>query len=367
MTSLRQSDAAQQAGRVAEARWRAVINAAIDGIIVIDGRGVIEVFNAAAQRMFGYAEDEALGQNVSLLMPEPDRSQHDAYLARYLRTGERRIVGIGRPVTARRKNGETFPVHLSVGAMEIDGETYFTGIVHDLSGRASLEDRLREATAMARLGEMAAVIAHEVKNPLAAVRGAIQVIGRRMKDAGDAAIVSEIIARLDALSALIQDLLVFSRPAQPKPGPTNLRALVESVSRLLKSDPAFRQLEVTLEGDPPALYADAALLTIVFQNLLINAAQATHGRGAVAVTVTATRGWHRVDVADRGPGIPAEMRGVLFRPFKTTKARGTGLGLATAKQIVDSHNGRISVECPPDGGTVVTVELPSGDPPEVVS
>jgi hypothetical protein len=162
-------------------------------------------------------------------------------------------------------------------------------------------------------------------------------------------------------------LLVFSRPAQPKPGPTNLRALVESVSRLLKSDPAFRQLEVTLEGDAPALYADAALLTIVFQNLLINAAQATHGRGAVAVTVTATRGWHRVDVADRGPGIPAEMRGVLFRPFKTTKARGTGLGLATAKQIVDSHNGRISVECPPDGGTVVTVELPSGDPPEVVS
>jgi two-component system sensor kinase FixL len=323
---------------------------------------MIEVFNAAAQRLFGYAEDEALGQNVSLLMTEPDRSQHDGYLARFAATGQRRIVGIGRAVTGRRKNGEAFPLHLSVGAMEIDGEMHFTGILHDLSSRASLEDRLREATAMARLGEMAAVIAHEVKNPLAAVRGAIQVIGRRIKDPGDAVIVSEILTRLDALSALIQDLLVFARPPKPKPSPTHLRPLVESVALLLKSDPAFHQLNLTIEGDPPALYADAFLLTIVVQNLMINSAQATQGRGAVAVTLSAARGWHRVDVADRGPGIPPEIRASLYRPFKTTKARGTGLGMATAKQIVESHNGRITVECPPGGGTIVSVELPSGEP-----
>ena len=347
-------------GRVAEARWRAVIDAAVDGIIVIDSRGCVEVFNAAAQRMFGYAEAEMVGQNVKQLMPEPDQSRHDGYISRHVVTGENKVIGIGRAVTGQRKDGSTFPLHLSVGKMAIDGEPHFTGILHDLSSRADLEDRLREATAMARLGEMAAVIAHEVKNPLAAVRGAIQVIGSRMKsDAGDAAIIKEIIARIDALNNLIQDLLVFSRPPKPKLSDTDLRALLGSVVTLLKSDPAFGELVVTIAGELPPLPADPALLTIVFQNLLINSAQAMHGRGMIAVTIGAADGWHRVTVADHGPGIPAEIRAALFRPFKTTKARGTGLGMATAKRLVELHDGRISVNCPPDGGTTVTVELPS--------
>ncbi len=347
-------------GRIAEARWRAVIDAAVDGIIVIDSRGRIEVFNAAAQRMFGYSEPEVIAQNVKLLMPEPDHSHHDGYLAHHLQTGERKIIGIGREVTGKRKDGQTFPLHLSVGEMKIDGEAHFTGILHDLSSRVELEDRLHEATAMARLGEMAAVIAHEVRNPLAAVRGAIQVIGSRMKgDAGDAAIIKEIIARIDGLNTLIQDLLVFARPPKPKTVPTDLRALLSSVVNLLKSDPAFGQLEVTIAGHTPAVPADPSLMMIVFQNLLINSAQAMHGRGAIEVRLQATDAWHRVEVADRGPGIPVEIRAALFRPFKTTKARGTGLGMATAKRLVELHDGRISVNCPPEGGTIVTVELPS--------
>lgn len=351
--------APDRSGRVAEARWRAVIDAAVDGIIVIDARGRIEVFNTAAQSMFGYTEAEAVGQNVGLLMTEPDRSHHDAYISHHLRTGERKIIGIGRSVTGRRKDGQSFPVHLSVGEMAIDGEAHFTGILHDLSSRADLEDRLREATAMARLGEMAAVIAHEVKNPLAAVRGAIQVIGSRMKsDASDAAIVREIIARLDALNNLMQDLLVFSRPPAPKPSDTVLRTLLESVVNLLKSDPGFGLLEVVVDGDVPAVAADPALLTIVFQNLLINSAQAMQGRGRIDVSLREEAGWYKVAVIDRGPGIPAEIRAVLFRPFKTTKARGTGLGMATAKRLVELHGGRIGVICPPGGGTTVTVELP---------
>lgn len=347
-------------GRIAEARWRAVIDAAVDGIIVIDSRGRIEVFNAAAQRMFGYPEAEVMGQNVKLLMPEPDHSRHDGYLSHHVTTGERKIIGIGRAVTGKRKDGQTFPLHLSVGEMEIDGEPHFTAILHDLSSRAELEDRLHEATAMARLGEMAAVIAHEVRNPLAAVRGAIQVIGSRMKsDAGDAAIIKEIIARIDGLNTLIQDLLVFARPPKPKAALIDLRALLSSVVNLLKSDPAFGQLEVTIAGEAPAVLSDPSLMTIVFQNLLINSAQAMHGRGAIEVSLQAADGWHRVDVADRGPGIPAEIRAALFRPFKTTKARGTGLGMATAKRLVELHAGRISVICPAEGGTTVTVELPS--------
>ena len=167
-------------GRIAEVRWRAVVDAAVDGIIVIDARGVIEVFNASAQRMFGYTEAEVLGQNVKLLMTEPDRSQHDGYISHHVTTGENKIIGIGRAVRGKRKDGHTFPLHLSVGQMQVDGEPHFTGILHDLSSRPDLEDRFREAKDLARLGEMAAVIAHEVKNPLAAVRGAIQVIGSRM-------------------------------------------------------------------------------------------------------------------------------------------------------------------------------------------
>jgi two-component system sensor kinase FixL len=360
MTDPEKHPRPQDPGRVAEARWRAVIDAAVDGIIVIDGQGRIEVFSASAQRMFGYTEAETVGQNVSLLMPEPDRSQHDRYIAHHLATGEKKIIGIGRAVTGRRKDGQAFPLHLSVGEMTIDGAPHFTGILHDLSSRADLEDRLREATALARLGEMAAVIAHEVKNPLAAVRGAIQVIGSRMKgESGDGAIIKEIIARLDALNNLIQDLLVFARPPQPKMAAGNLRVLISDVANLLKSDPAFGQLEVAMIGDTAPLPLDPTLMTIVFQNLLINSAQAMHGRGVITVTLSTADGWHRVEVADQGPGIPPEIRTSLFRPFKTTKARGTGLGLATAKRLVELHDGRISVACPPGGGTRVTVDLPS--------
>jgi signal transduction histidine kinase len=208
---------------------------------------------------------------------------------------------------------------------------------------------------------MAAVIAHEVKNPLAAVRGAIQVVGGRLPDgAADGAIIREIIARLDGLNDLIQDLLVFARPPEPKMAPTDLRALLSTVVALLKRDPALADLGVTLDGEAAPVSADPNLFKIVFQNLLINSAQAMRGRGTIAVSVSAADGRHRVEVADHGPGIPSEIRAALFRPFKTTKARGTGLGMATAKRLVELQGGTIAVRCPDGGGTVVTVEIPSG-------
>ena len=352
--------ASADATRISAARWRAVIDAAVDGIIVIDAEGRIEAFNHAAEHMFGYTEAQVLGRNVNMLMPDPDRSRHDGYINHYLATGQRKIIGIGRSVTAVRRDGERFPVHLSVGEMEIDGEKHFTGILHDLSRRTELEEQLREATALARLGEMAAVIAHEVKNPLAAVRGAVQVIGSRLPTAtADAAIVKEIIARIDGLNDLIQDLLVFARPPAPRHSDTDLRVLVESVVALLKRDPAFADLVVSIEGQPPPIRGDQNLLTIAFQNLLINAAQAMQGRGTIRVSLRARDGWHDVEIADTGPGIPQEIRAQLFRPFKTTKARGTGLGMATAKRLIELHDGRIHVTCPERGGTIVTVSLPA--------
>jgi len=345
--------------RASEARWRSIVESAVDGIVVIDAKGHIESFNPAAERLFGYAEREVIGRNVNILMPSPDREEHDGHLARYLRTGVRTIIGIGREVTGCRRDGTTFPLHLSVGEMSVNGERKFTGILHDLSARIEIEGRLREQTALARLGEMAAVIAHEVKNPLAGVRGAIQVIGGRLPAGSkDAAVVKEIVNRLDALNELMKDLLLFARPPQPRPMLVDVAALIRTTADLLSADPAFKGIAVEIEGAPPALAADAELLKIVFQNLLMNAAQAMQGRGAVQVMLEPLDGVCRVTVRDSGPGIPADVRERIFTPFFTTKARGTGLGLPTAKRIVEAHGGSIGVYCPPGGGTTVEVRLP---------
>jgi signal transduction histidine kinase len=250
-------------------------------------------------------------------------------------------------------------VHLSVGEFEIDGEKHFTGILHDLSSRAELEGRLREATALARLGEMAAVIAHEVRNPLAAVRGAVQVIGSRLPAASnDAAIIKEVIVRIDGLNDLIQDLLVFARPPAPKPSRSDLRSLIESIVTMMKRDPAYQDLAIEIAGQVPLAWVDDNLITIALQNLLMNAAQAQHGRGSIHILLQSEPDALRIEIRDRGPGIPAEIRADLFRPFKTTKARGTGLGMATAKRLTESQGGTIAVDCPKEGGTIVALTFP---------
>jgi two-component system sensor kinase FixL len=345
--------------RASEARWRAIIESAVDGIVIIDVGGHVEAFNPAAERLFGYSEAEMLGRNVAVLMPSPDREEHDGYLARYMRTGEAHIIGLGREVTAMRRDGTTFPVHLSVGEITVGGERRFTGIIHDLSQRVRIEEQLREQTALARLGEMAAVIAHEVKNPLAGVRGAIEVLGSRLPADGlDHGVVQEIVARIDALDQLMSDLLLFARPPQARTAPVDLVALISRTAELLGRDPSLAGVRVKIEGTAPTVNADADMLTIVFQNLLVNAAQAMQGRGTIRVQVGVTDGFARVVVADQGPGISPELHEKIFTPFFTTKARGTGLGLPTARRFIEAHHGRLQLHSPLSGGAVVTVELP---------
>jgi two-component system sensor kinase FixL len=345
---------------LAEGRWRAIIDSAVDGIVVIDTRGLIEAFNPAAERMFGFSEAEVIGQNVNILMPAPYRDEHDGYIARYIETGEQRIIGIGREVSGRKQDGTVFPVHLSVGEFIVDNQRHFTGILHDLSARAELEEQLRERTALARLGEMAAVIAHEVKNPLTAVRGAIQVIGGRLPaESKDAPIIREIIARLDALNDLLKDLLLFARTPQPKLAPVRIGEILGMVTDLLSSDPAFARVRIDVTGDAPPVMADAELLKIVFQNLFINAAQAMQGDGHIRASIAVHDRTQHIEIADTGPGIPPDVRRSLFRPFYTTKARGTGLGLSTAKRLIELHQGRIAVACPPTGGTTINISIPT--------
>jgi two-component system sensor kinase FixL len=344
-----------------EARWRSIIESAVDGIVVIDAKGRIEAFNPAAEQLFGYCEDELIGRNVNILMPSPYHEEHDGYLSRYLTTGVQKIIGIGREVTGRRKDGSTFPLHLAVGEMTVGGERKFTGILHDLSSRVQLEGQLREQAALARLGEMAAVIAHEVKNPLAGVRGAVQVIGGRLPAGSkDREIANEIVKRIDGLNNLMKDLLLFARPPRPQASLVDVAALVTTTADLLREDPAVAGVQIGVGGSTTPVMADAELLKIVFVNILVNGAHAMQGRGAIQVSVSIQDRVCSIVVRDTGPGIPPEIREKIFTPFFTTKSRGTGLGLATAKRLVEAHAGTIRVACPPEGGTVVTIELPIG-------
>jgi two-component system, LuxR family, sensor kinase FixL len=345
---------------VSDKRWRSVIDSAVDGIVVIDSHGIIEVFNQSAERMFGYAASEVVGKSINLLMPSPYQDEHDGYIANYLRTGRKKIIGIGREVVGRRRDGSTFPMHLSVGEMRIGSEPHFTGILHDLTARLELEARLREQSAMAHLGEMAAVIAHEVKNPLAAVRGAIQVIGGRLPaDSRDKPVITEIVSRIDALDALIKDLLLFARAPQPRITTIDLEALIRLTMTFLADDPMFSNLSVDVAGSAKPVQGDPELLRIVFQNLLINAAQAVDGTGTITVSFEGDEQLQHIRISDAGPGMTPEVRQNLFRPFFTTKARGTGLGLPTAKRLVELHSGSIAVESTPGVGTTVTVSLPA--------
>ena len=295
-----------------------------------------------------------------MLMPSPYREEHDTYLARYLATGTKKIIGLGREVQGRRRDGTIFPLHLSVGEAQTGGERRFTGILHDLSARTEIERRLREQTALARLGEMAAVVAHEVKNPLAGIRGAVQVIGGRLPaDSTDRRMAGEIVSRIDALSALMKDLLLFARPPEPRPQLTDVASLLAATTELLRQDPSLRDVTVHVDGQAPPLMADGSLLQIVFHNLLVNGAQAMQGRGDIRVSIEQAQDRCRIAIADAGPGIPPDIRDQVFTPFFTTKSRGSGLGLPTCRRLVEAHHGTIDVDCPPGGGTTVTISLPA--------
>ena len=248
--------------------------------------------------------------------------------------------------------------------MTIQGERKFTGILHDLTSRVQIEGRLREQEALAKLGEMAAVIAHEIKNPLAGIRGAIQVFGGRMvPDGADTQILNEIIARIDSLDQMMKDLLLFARPPTPKPAPVDLVPLVRTTASLLSTDPVLRDVKIEIEGAAAPGSADPDMMRVVFQNLLINSAHAMRGRGRIRVAVHVADTTCQIVFADGGPGIPPDVRDKVFTPFFTTKSRGTGLGLPTVKRFIEAHNGQIAIDCPPAGGTTVRIRLPTTTTP----
>ncbi|MDE3154609.1 MAG: PAS domain S-box protein [Acidobacteriota bacterium] len=237
----------------------------------------------------------------------------------------------------------------------------YLGSSVDITDRLREEERSREQAALVRLGEMAAVVAHEVKNPLAGIRGALQIIGGRLDPrAAETRIIGDMTARIDSLNRMVEDLLLFARPRQLKLAAVHVLALLGDVGGLLKQDPSYAGIAFEIAGEDVALQADVDFLRAVFLNLVLNASQAMQGQGVLRVGVEAAAARCRITVADTGPGIPPDVRTRIFQPFFTTKSRGTGLGLPIARRAVELHRGTITIDCPPGGGTVVTVDLPLG-------
>ena len=210
---------------------------------------------------------------------------------------------------------------------------------------------------------MAAVVAHEVRNPLAGIRGAMQVLGRRVPDGStEQGVIGEVIKRIDTLNDIVNDLLQFARPHQPIFRTFAVSSLVGDTISLNKEDPRFAGVDIDVRIDDTTIVGDLEQLKLVLLNLLINGAQAMDGRGTITIANSQVANWHEIRVVDQGPGIPLDIQAHLFEPFFTTKHRGTGLGLATARRILEGHRGTIEFVCPPEGGTTAIVRLPVNQP-----
>lgn len=357
--------------------WSALLDAAVDAIVVIDETGRIDTFNAAAERLFGYAAADVVGRNVDILMPEPYRSRHAGYVERYLETGEPHIIGIGREVQACRADGTLFPVALSVGEANGPAGRRFVGIIRDLSSQRaaeqrarSLETRLAHVGRFNLMGEMAAGIAHEINQPLSAIATYAQA-ARRLLDRDDVEIktLREICAKIDdqarRAGQVIENLRKFIRKQDIRTQPLDVNAVIRDVWNLIEADANAEGIKLVARytHDLPVVCADAVQLQQVLLNLTRNSVDAMrkspHKDRGIVITTEKDDHVVRILVADYGPGVSPEIGENIFHPFVTTKAEGLGVGLAISRTIVQSYGGSLTFRDNPEGGTVFVVDLPA--------
>lgn len=347
------------------AHVQAILDTATEGIVTIDSRGIVESFNGAAERLFGYAAAAVVGNNVKQLMPQPCHGEHDAYLQRYLTTGEKRIIGYGREVVGRRFDGSLFPIDLSVGEGWTGGKRFFTAVIRDITERHEMQAKLAQTERLAAVGELAAGVAHEVNNPINTMINCAQLI----EDGDDPKENSRIIAEEgQRIADIVRDLLQFARDDRDQPQPTSLLGVVERTLRLVGEN--FNrhgiQLSVELPDAMPPVLARPQQVQQALLNLMMNAKDAlatlTDGR-AVTLSAGADSGGAWLQVSDNGPGIPEELGSRIFEPFVTTKrARGgTGLGLSVSRSIIEGYGGRIELETAPGQGASFRLWLPLSD------
>ena len=334
---------------------RALDSAAIVATTDVSGR--ITYVNDKFVDISGYSREELIGQDHRII--------NSAYHSKEFIRGLWRTIANGQvwhgELRNRAKDGHYYWVDTTiVPFLDIRGKPYqYIAIRADITARKAAEERLAQQAALARVGQMAAVVAHEVRNPLAGIKGAIQVLmSRRTADDAELPVMRDIVARIDALSELINDLMVFARPRPPRLAVVELHSIVADAITIVRRDPSAHSVQIDVEGDDVSISADGELVRATVLNLLLNAAQAMSGNGRITVHTSRHDNEARIQIRDTGPGIPAEIREQIFEPFYTTKARGGGLGLPIARRTAELHGGSLTLECPAEGGTIVTMTLP---------
>ena len=346
--------------RTRESHLRSILDTVPDAMIVIDGHGIIQLFSTAAERLFGYSERESIGMNVKELMPEPDRGRHDAYIARYRSSGERHIIGIGRIVTGKRRDGTTFPMHLSIGEMQSGGEPYFTGFVRDLTEHQQTQARLQElqselvhVSRLSAMGEMASALAHELNQPLAAISNYMKG-SRRLLDGSVDPNAAKIESAMDraaeqALRAgqIIRRLRDFVSRGESEKRVESLSKLIEEAGALGLAGAREQNVQLRFNLNPNAdlVLADRVQIQQVLVNLFRNALEAMAQSPRRELVVTNTKvadDMIEVEVSDTGSGFQDDVIPNLFQTFFTTKETGMGVGLSISRSIIRSHGGQLS-------------------------
>lgn len=356
--------------RESEERVRAIVETAAEGIIVISEQGAIDRFNPAAERMFGHAEAEVMGKNVSMLMPSPDREAHDGYLAHYLATGEKRVIGSGREVVGMRKGGATFPMELAVSEVRLADHRMFTGIVRDISERKRVEEQqarlLHELeSANEELRNFAYVVSHDLKAPLRAIGSLADWVVTDYADKFDdegKGHMQLLLGRVRRMDGLIDGILQYSRVGRVKEAnvAVDLDQLVHEVVDLL-GPPA--NIVITIDDPLPVVVAERTRLQQVWQNLLSNAIKyMDKPAGRIRVGCVAVGNKWKLSVSDNGPGIEERHFERIFQLFQTLAPRdrveSTGVGLALVKKIVELYGGEVWVESKVGEGSTFFFTLP---------
>ncbi len=340
----------------------ALDQAAIVATTGVDGR--ITYVNDKFCEISGYAPEELLGQDHRLI----NSAFHSKDFIRDLW----RTIASGRvwkgEIRNRAKNGQWYWVDTTiVPFLDARGRPYrYIAIRADITARKRAEAELVRQESLARVGQLAAMVAHEVRNPLAGIKGVMQIlISRRRSGDAEVPLMREVVGRIDALSDLISDLMVFARPREARMNGFDLRPLLEDLVVQARRDPAVASLQIDIHGDA-AVEGDSDLIRSAVTNLLLNAAQAMSGQGRVLIRIDDAKGGSErdaqantvtIEVQDDGPGIPEELRGRVMEPFFTTKSRGGGLGLAIAQRTAEVHGGSLTLICPDGGGTIARLAL----------
>ncbi|TYL71160.1 sensor protein FixL [Bradyrhizobium cytisi] len=369
----------EEALRTRESHLRSILQTIPDAMIVIDGHGIIQLFSTAAERLFGWSEHEAIGQNVCILMPEPDRSRHDGYIARYRSTHDPHIIGIGRIVTGRRRDGTTFPMHLSIGEMQSGGEPYFTGFIRDLTEHQQTQARLQElqselvhVSRLTAMGEMASALAHELNQPLAAISNYMKGSRRLLAGSHDPN-TPKVESALDraaeqALRAgqIIRRLRDFVSRGESEKRVGSLSKLIEEAGALGLAGAREQnvQLRFSLNPDADLVLADRVQIQQVLVNLFRNALEAmaqSPRRELVVTNASVADDMIEVEVSDTGSGFQGDVIPNLFQTFFTTKETGMGVGLSISRSIIEAHGGRMWAESNASGGATFRFTLPAAD------